>query len=348
MEQPPAEPPNPAKPWANSATEHQTNQDAGHETNRATNQETNPEVGRGSGSLPADARNGLALFAAAFALLIVVGGLTQRLVYGLGRHHAELLGPLGIAVTELLAICVPALLFINVQLRKQRAAHPTADLDDALPFLPNFIRSKTMPLSRIALGVVGGTLAGAGFFYLLSVFIAPLIERLFPVPPEERAHLMRLLHPESGLRPLWQDVLCFAAVPALCEELLFRGALLTTLGARPWNESAQRKTTLRAVLLSGILFGIFHVSPSKIFPTALLGIGFGLSAVMGRSLWAAIAMHCMNNAMVIVLVRAGLEEVPQDARALIYSVCALAATVLGFAILHVAGGRKVRRSDENR
>jgi membrane protease YdiL (CAAX protease family) len=235
-----------------------------------------------------------------------------------------------------LAICVPALLFISWRWRKQGAGTSGVDASarQALPFL----QLSVPPGRRLrwAVGMLGGTMCGVGFFYLLSAFIAPIIERFFPVPPEERAHLMELLRPASGLRPLWQDLLCFAAVPALCEELLFRGALLTTLGARPWRERTSRIATLRAVLLAGILFGVFHVSLSKILPTALLGLGFGLAAVIGSSLWSAIAMHFANNAMVVLLIRVGLEEVPQDRYALIYSICALVGLGLGFALLRSA------------
>ena len=48
----------------------------------------------------------------------------------------------------------------------------------------------------------------------------------------------------------------------------------------------------------------------KLFPTAaVLGLGFGWAALASRSLWAAIAMHFTNNALVVVLTRAGLDEV---------------------------------------
>lgn len=279
------------------------------------------------------------LFLAAFVLLILVGAVMQQLVFGIGHAHAEQLGPLGIAFTEVLAILVPAALF--VRLRRRRGAD--------LPFM-----QLAVPASRLRgflLGVGGGALLGLGVFYVLSVFLEPLIERFIPVPPEERTHLLRLLRPTSGLRPLWQDLLCFAAVPALCEELLFRGAIFSTLGAKParLEDSALHPANLRAVLLSATLFGVFHLSPSKIFPTALLGIGFGFAAILGRSLWPAIIMHFTNNALVVLLIRAGLEEVPPGSplRLALLSIGSLAVMVLGVVLLRASIPQPEREPDRD-
>jgi membrane protease YdiL (CAAX protease family) len=232
------------------------------------------------------------------------------------------------------AILLPAALF--VRLRRRRGAD--------LPFMQ--LGLSTSRPSGFLLGVAGGALFGSGLFYVLSVFIEPLLEHFIPVPPEERAHLLRLLRPSSGLRPLWQDLLCFAAVPALCEELLFRGAIFSTLGAQSRSEAGpMHPANLRAVLLSATLFGVFHLSPSKIFPTALLGIGFGFAAILSRSLWPAIIMHFTNNALVVVLIRAGLEEVPQGGTSylVILSIGSLLLIALGIRLLR-ASARKIAAS----
>lgn len=284
--------------------------------------EQSPPSARSSGEIDApgavgaaEPASGLALFAAALLLLIVIGSLSQRYRPG----------PQGIALTELVAILLPAVIFLELGLQSQSPAHVGHRRRAVLRFL------RITPVTRwLPVGLLGGLLLGCGAFYLMAVWLEPLLERLVPVPPGERAQLLRLLRPESGLRPLWQDLLCFAAVPAICEEVLFRGAILSTLGGPlGWRgghlsahaPSAQRnqsdrRSAIIAVLLCALLFGIFHLSWSKILPTTVLGIGFGAAAVWGRSLWPAMAMHCANNAMVVVLVRAGLDEAPHSARAL--------------------------------
>ena len=97
----------------------------------------------------------------------------------------------------------------------------------------------------------------------------------------ERQQLMRLLHPSSGLRPLWQDLLCFAIAPAVCEEVLFRGAILAALLGRaslvaPQAGAGARERpgqAVRAVVICALLFGAFHLSWAKLLPTAVLGLG---------------------------------------------------------------------------
>lgn len=229
----------------------------------------------------------LLLFAVALLLLIVVGSLSQ----------AYRPGPLGTALTEVLAILLPALIF-----SRARRAHALHAL-------------RLLPISRRVLwALLGGVLLGLAWFYLLAGWIEPVWERWFPVPEAERQHMLRMLRPPSGLRPLWQDLLCFAAVPAICEEVLFRGALLPLLtpALDPMLRRAgyARVAAVAPVLACAVLFGIFHLSLPKFFPTTLLGIGFGVARVWSHSLWAAIAMHCTNNAMVIVLTRAGLDDGP--------------------------------------
>jgi membrane protease YdiL (CAAX protease family) len=71
-----------------------------------------------------------------------------------------------------------------------------------------------------------------------------------------------------------------------------------------------------SVLLCALLFGLFHLSWSKLLPTALLGLGFGAAAVWAGSLWPAMSMHFTNNALVVLCVRAGLDEAPSAARSL--------------------------------
>ena len=69
-------------------------------------------------------------------------------------------------------------------------------------------------------------------------------------------------------------VLLFAVIPAICEEVAFRGFILSGL------ESAHRRWT--AIVLSAFLFGFLHVLLSlfqQFFNATLLGLVLGLMAV---------------------------------------------------------------------
>ncbi len=295
--QQPSYEPMPGDPSPHSWSEEEAEPDAGWRLLRTPN--------------PAPA---LALFASALLLLLVVGSVTQR--YRPGR--------VGIALTELIAILLPALLWS----RERRQ-----DILSAL-------RLRQLGLRP----VLGGVCLGAALFYLLAVWIEPLLEQLIPISERERQQLIQLIRPTSGLRPLWQDLLCFALTPALCEEILFRGAILSTLLAQ-WTATtrlhsperpSRTPTTVQAVLICALLFGAFHLSWAKLLPTALLGLGFGAATVMSRSLWSAIAMHFTNNALVVVLIRLGHEDLPLRSftgPAFGAMLAAASATVVGLALL---------------
>lgn len=277
----------------------------------------NPPAGA-PGSAPGEPGQALLLFAVTLLLLIVIGSLSQ----------AYRPGPGGTALTEVLAILLPALVFSRARRRHALVALRLAPVGESSLW-----------------AVLGGVLLGLGWFYLLAGWIEPLWEHWFPVPAADRARLLRLLRPDGGLRPLGQDLLCFGAVPALCEEVLFRGALLPLLRPvvgplrRPLGavRVPQGETAL-AVVTCALLFGIFHLSWSKLFPTTLLGLGFGAAAVWSGSLWAAIAMHFVNNAVVVLLTRAGLDDAPPAAQTIATGQGLLLAAA---ALLCIAAGHRV-------
>lgn len=82
-----------------------------------------------------------------------------------------------------------------------------------------------------------------------------------------------------------------AIVPALCEEMLFRGAILSNL--LPFG-----RTT--AILGSALLFGLMHQNPMQFLYTATLGIVLGVLYVKTRSVWTCVLLHFVNNTVSIV------------------------------------------------
>src|SRR5262249_56761953 len=80
--------------------------------------------------------------------------------------------------------------------------------------------------------------------------------------------------------------------PAVCEELAFRGFILSGL--------ERQHRTRSAILLSALMFGFLHVLLSlfqQLFNATLLGIVLGLLAVRSRSILPGILFHFLNNAM---------------------------------------------------
>ncbi len=229
------------------------------------------------------------LFVVALVLLVVMGAAMGPA--GLGVSGGRTWGALGgIGLPEVVGLLIPALGF----LWRKRQLHLLRRL-----LLP---RDRTQLVMRLGAGV----LLGLGLFYFLAVWIEPLYERVVRISPAEQRALQRMIAPPTGLRPLWLDLLSFALIPAVCEEVLFRGAILGALvpslgeqPAEPWRH------WLPMVLLSSLLFGMIHLSWGRMVPTMLLGTSFAVASLRGGSLWTAMAMHAVNNALVVVMVRQG-------------------------------------------
>jgi membrane protease YdiL (CAAX protease family) len=104
--------------------------------------------------------------------------------------------------------------------------------------------------------------------------------------------LLNLLVTAHSVTELLWVVVVLALVPALVEEILFRGLIQRCFekGLGP----------VRAIVLTGILFGAFHLNPFNFVPLAALGIYLGFIAYRANSVWSSIAAHFFNNAMACV------------------------------------------------
>jgi membrane protease YdiL (CAAX protease family) len=86
--------------------------------------------------------------------------------------------------------------------------------------------------------------------------------------------------------------LALALSPGICEELFFRGAVLSGLrrDLSPW----------RTVLWQALLFGAVHASLHRFVPTAVLGGLLATLTLRSRSLWPAVLLHTAYNGSVVL------------------------------------------------
>ena len=83
-----------------------------------------------------------------------------------------------------------------------------------------------------------------------------------------------------------------AFIPALCEEILFRGGLqnfLSRASKNPWL----------AIIVVSILFSLVHFSVYGFFVRLFLGIVLGLIFYYTQNVWLCIAAHFFNNALAV-------------------------------------------------
>lgn len=109
----------------------------------------------------------------------------------------------------------------------------------------------------------------------------------------------RFLRGALEVYPLPLRLLLFAAVPALCEEIFFRGAILNALEPLGRN---------RACWATGLLFALLHLDPLKMMPVAVLGIALAYVVWECGSLWPAIVGHALHNGVVLVFAEAPVGE----------------------------------------
>ncbi len=145
-------------------------------------------------------------------------------------------------------------------------------------------RLRMPSLTAMAIGV-GLAVIAHPLSMELSRFLVE--HQVFPELPESARQVMELL--KTGERPTWLLLLVFAVTPAICEELAFRGFILSGL--------ARGGRLAIAVGISSVMFGIIHMIPQQAFNAALLGLVLGLLAIYSRSLFPAMAFHFCNNAL---------------------------------------------------
>ena len=87
------------------------------------------------------------------------------------------------------------------------------------------------------------------------------------------------------------SVALVAIVAPLAEELAFRGVLLPGLGDR-WG-------MWPAIVASAVLYAAYHAQLWLFFPTLVLGMALGWLAWTRRSLWPAIGLHVLYNAVAV-------------------------------------------------
>ena len=88
--------------------------------------------------------------------------------------------------------------------------------------------------------------------------------------------------------------LCVAVVPGIVEEAMFRGLLTSAF---------LKRSTLAAVVVPSVMFGIFHLEPTQVAGTIVLGVGFALIRVYTRSLGTGMIAHAVYNGSVILALR---------------------------------------------
>jgi uncharacterized protein len=135
------------------------------------------------------------------------------------------------------------------------------------------------------------------FIHEINHWILPYIKRIFPFLHEQGEHslltLKKIIHTTDKVH-LLQNLFFIAFVPALFEELFFRGALQRFL--RELTGSS-----VVSIILGGGIFALLHFRLGHFLPIWAMGILFGYVYQQTGHIVYPIIMHFINNGSIVIL-----------------------------------------------
>lgn len=138
--------------------------------------------------------------------------------------------------------------------------------------------------------VAGGVLFGIAAF-LCAMIIGVLLVPFFP----ESADGLTQLDDMLTSQPAVVLILVVALMPAIGEELLFRGFVMGTL--------KNKCTGVIAVLVTTLLFAAYHMSLIKMFTIGIIGFGLTYAAYKSGSIVTSMCMHFLNNLLSVLITK---------------------------------------------
>lgn len=120
------------------------------------------------------------------------------------------------------------------------------------------------------------------------------IEKWMKQSEDATAEVMRAFLDVNSTQGLFINILIIAVLPALGEELLFRGGIQQVL-----NNLVKNKHL--AIIFTAILFSAFHMQFYGFMPRFVLGLLLGYAFYLSGNIWVPIVMHFVNNAFSVTV-----------------------------------------------
>lgn len=209
------------------------------------------------GTMPSQS-DGIIMYAFGLVLLIYVGSLVQ-LKFGMA----------GLAMTQIMIISLPLLFAYYIKSNFKKVFN---------------LKIPTIKQIFGAISLWIGT-------YTIVMLITQLLLYLFPQSMEVVEGLNEALFIEDSLL---LNILIVACMPAVCEEIFFRGFLLSAF-------RNNKKSYKSAIIITGILFGFMHMDFIRMIPTGILGISFAYAVCKTNSIFIGMIMHFLNNGLAVLV-----------------------------------------------
>ncbi|MCF7792705.1 MAG: ABC transporter permease subunit [Candidatus Cloacimonetes bacterium] len=125
---------------------------------------------------------------------------------------------------------------------------------------------------------------------LIVAVISQVINLFFPISESYLEGMKNFLTAQQG--GFWFSIFVIGVLPGICEETLFRGYII---------RGFEKQGIARAIVISGILFGIYHLDPFRLVPASLLGMWMGFLLLKTNSIFVPMFAHFVNNSLAVIL-----------------------------------------------
>lgn len=195
------------------------------------------------------------------------------------------------AVSSVLIFFLPAYVFARIATKR-----------GALPFLG----LRSTPVKPMYLLAILGIIVSFPFVFWLGE-----INQMIPMPQwmgeleKEASRQMQQFLKARNVFDVIINVFIIALLPAVCEEVCFRGALqriMIHLTKNAWT----------GIIFTSILFSALHLQFQGFLPRMFLGMILGAIYWYSGSLWPSIIAHFVNNAIQVVVVSYAPEYIEKN------------------------------------
>jgi len=225
-----------------------------------------------------------------FFLYQIIGGLLAVIIFGFDLENAPVNGVRLITMAgQILFILLPALLFskwfyqdvgtiIRFKFPKWREILLfVLGIIILTPLLQNYLYIQNYYVEQLA--------ASSGLVKSVKSFFDSLNELV----EKTYGNLITAHSVFEGLLV----VVVIAAVPAICEEVMFRGFI---------QRSFEFKLKpFWAAIITAVFFAVYHFNPYAVVPLIVLGFYFGFAAYISNSIFVPMTLHFLNNFAAVML-----------------------------------------------
>jgi hypothetical protein len=163
-------------------------------------------------------------------------------------------------------------------------------------FNPSYFQFPSFLLAALSITIVALPMVGiVGDWNKQIVFPESMssVEAAMRLMEDKAAQMTKLIVDYQSTGEMLVVIFTVALLPAVSEELVFRGILQNDLVKSTGNIHV-------AVFASAAIFSFIHFQFFGFFPRMILGIILGYLYITSGNLWVSMLMHFTNNALVVV------------------------------------------------